>query len=150
MNQVTLIGRIGRDIEIKTTASGLSIANISVATDGWEARPDGGQKSTDWHRVTVFGKDAERMVQYMHKGSPIALSGRLKTREYQDKAGATQRITEVICERWEFVPSASRDGGSGAPAGNSGAQGGYSAPKAASEGQYRPERQDDFSDDIPF
>lgn len=99
INTVHLVGRLGRDPEMRTTASGMAIASLSVATDRW--KKDEG-KVTDWHRVKAFGRQAESISRYLSKGSEVAVVGRLETSSY-DKDGERRYVTEVIADRVAFI-----------------------------------------------
>jgi single-strand DNA-binding protein len=109
LNKVILIGRLGKDPEIKTTQSGTSVTNISLAT----TRQKGDQKTTDWHRLVAFGKTAELCQKYLRKGDETCFEGMLVTRTY-DKNGQTQYITEVWVEKVTFLGSAKQATGTAA------------------------------------
>ena len=95
MNQVTIIGRVGQTPELKTLKN-TTLTNLSVATSEYNDQ-------TEWHRITVFGKQAEVAAKYLDKGSEVAITGRLQTREYTDKAGVKKYSTEIITERLELI-----------------------------------------------
>lgn len=100
VNKVILIGRLGQDPEVRYTASGAAIANLSVATsEKWKDKQTGEQKeATEWHRVVMFGKLAEIGGQYLKKGSNVYLEGKLKTNKWQDQSGADRYTTEVVLD----------------------------------------------------
>jgi single-strand DNA-binding protein len=88
VNKVILIGRLGRDPETRFTASGQAVANFSIATDeSYKDRNGERQKRTEWHRLVVWGKQAEVVQKFLKKGSQAYFEGRLQTREWQDKEG---------------------------------------------------------------
>ena len=86
LNKVILIGRLGNDPEIRYTASGAAIANISVATgERWTDKQTGEKKErTEWNKVVFFGRTAEIVGEYLHKGSHVAIQGKLQTNKWQD------------------------------------------------------------------
>ena len=118
MNNVVLIGRLTRDVELRYTTSQMAVATFSLAID----RPvrAGKERETDFPRVTVFGKQAENCEKYLAKGRMAAVQGRLQTGSYTNKDGATVYTTDVIANIVEFLEWGDRPQ-SNAPA-NSGAQ----------------------------
>lgn len=112
VNQVTLVGRLGGDPEVKMLQSGKSVANVSLATtESWKDKDTGQKKEvTDWHRVVVYGALAEVFGKWLHKGSLIYVQGRLKTRSWDDKSGGKRYITEVICDAMRIL-GGKKDGG---------------------------------------
>ena len=103
LNKVVLLGNLGRDVEMRYTASGEAVANLAVATSSeWKNRETGDkEQATEWHRCVAFGKLAELIGQYCHKGSAVYLEGKLRTRKWDDKEGATHYTTEVVLD--EFI-----------------------------------------------
>lgn len=99
VNKVILIGNMGADAELNTTGSGISVANISLATSSFVKD----EEKTEWHRVTLWDKTAENVAKYMKKGSKLYVEGRLQTRQYEDKEGNTRYQTEVVAERVAFL-----------------------------------------------
>ncbi len=102
MNSVVLIGRLTRDPEVRyTAATQMAVATFTVAID----RPvrAGGEKQTDFPRVTVFGKQAENCEKYLAKGRLVGVQGRIQTGSYQNKDGATVYTTDVVADRVEFL-----------------------------------------------
>ena len=97
MNQVTLIGRLTKDVEVKKGNNGKSYAKVSIAID----RP-GKEKETDFPRVTIFGNQAENLAKYQGKGSLIAIEGHITTGSYE-KDGSTVYTTDIIADRVEFL-----------------------------------------------
>jgi single-strand DNA-binding protein len=127
VNKVILVGRLGADPEVKTTQSGLAIAKISLATTERVKDKDGNwNESTEWHRITAFGKTAETAGQHLSKGRQIYIEGRLKTSKYTDKNGVEKYSTEVVCERMQFLGSKS-DGAGSSSGGQSNGYGGGSS-----------------------
>lgn len=115
MNSVNLVGRLTRDPEIKYTNNGASIARFSIAVDRRFAKE--GEQTADFINCVAFGKTAEFIEKYFHKGNRIGLGGRIQTGSYKNKDGATVYTTDVIAENVEFVESkGSSSGGNNAPA----------------------------------
>lgn len=108
VNKVILIGNLGRDPEIRYTAEGgTAICNIVIATSRRYKNSQGElQEETEWHRIVFFGRQAEVAQQYLRKGSPVYIEGRLRTRHYTDKDGIERYATEVVCESMQLLPSA--------------------------------------------
>ena len=103
INKVILIGRLGKDPEERTTAGGTRVSNFSLATDTYHG--NNGEKTTEWHRVVVFGKTAEQCNQYLKKGRLICVEGSLQTRSYEKPPGDKRFITDVIAARVTFLDS---------------------------------------------
>ena len=163
VNKVIVLGNLGRDPELRYTPSGAAVCNVSIATTrNWKSKDSGErQEETEWHRVVFYDRLAEIAGEYLKKGRPVYVEGRLKTRKWQDKDGKDNYTTEVIAEQMQLLGGRDEAGGGG---------GGYSrgqdddhgggapaprpqrpqatprpapAPKAASSF-------DDMDDDIPF
>lgn len=98
VNRVTILGNIGNDPEVKYTASGSAIANLTVATsESWNDKATGEKKEiTEWHRVVLFGKLAEVAGEYLRKGSQVYIEGQLRTRKWTDNAGVEKYTTEIV------------------------------------------------------
>lgn len=96
LNKVSLIGRLGRDVELRQTQKGDAVANISVATTEKWKKNNETQEKTEWHRVVMFGKVAEIANLYLHKGSMVYIEGSLQTRKWEDKEGNEKQTTEVV------------------------------------------------------
>ena len=107
MNKAILIGRLGRDPELRHTQSGKAVCNFSVATDSGY----GDNKQTDWHRITVWDKQAESCAQYLEKGRQVAVEGRISYRTYKDSDGNERHATEIVAFRVHFLAGGSRGGG---------------------------------------
>lgn len=101
LNQCNFIGRLGSDPETRYTGNGDSVTNISLAC-GWKSKD---KEGTEWVRVTAFGKLAEIMQQYLHKGSQVYIQGRMKTDKWQDKEGNDRYSTSVIADRMQMLGS---------------------------------------------
>lgn len=105
VNKVILLGRLGQDPEVRNTASGTQVANLSVATTELGQKDDSGkrQEVTEWHRVTLWGKTAELAAQYLNKGSQVYIEGRLQTRKWQDQNGQDRYTTEIVGSEMQFI-----------------------------------------------
>jgi single-strand DNA-binding protein len=136
VNRVTLIGNLGRDPELRYTAGGQPVASFSVATnERWNDREGKTQERTEWHRIVVWGKQAENCANYLQKGRTVYIEGRLQTREWEDKEGQKRQTTEVVAQTVQFLDR--RDG----PARGAGASGGSREPEPGPG---------PAGDDIPF
>jgi single-strand DNA-binding protein len=146
------IGNLGRDPEMRYTASGEAICNFSVAcTDSWKDKQTGEKKEqTEWVRISFFGKLAEIAGQYLKKGSQVYIEGSLRTRKWTDKDGQERYTTEIRGEEMKMLGSRQ---GLGAPA-SSGGGGGYDnepTDYAPAPARNKPKPSfDDLGDDIPF
>ena len=103
-NLVILMGRVGRDPEIKTTQNGTVIANVALATTERWVQDGEKKEATNWHRVVAFGRTAEIVSQYVHKGSPLYLEGSLQTRTYEQD-GQKKYIVEVKARSVQLLES---------------------------------------------
>lgn len=106
LNVIAISGRLGRDPELKQTQSGKSVAGFSIACDRGRKDADG-KFATDWFDVTAWGGTAEFVCKYFHKGSLIALDGRLQTRKYKDKSGNNRTAVEIVAQNVHFIGSKS-------------------------------------------
>ena len=114
INKVILIGNLGRDPEVRYTQNGNAVANLNLATNEvWNDKSGNRQERTEWHRVVVWGKQAEIAKEYLSKGRQVYVEGSLQTREWQDKEGQKRSTTEIRCQRFVMLgargePSAPR------------------------------------------
>ena len=152
VNRAIILGRLGQDPESNTTASGMTVVNLNVATNELGQKdPNTGQYqgSTEWHRCTLFGKTAEAAAQYLKKGSNVYLEGRIKTDKYQDKTSGQDRYsTSIICHEMQFI-----GGNDGQQSNQSNAQQGFNQPQNNQAPPFNPPQGqgfDNFDDDIPF
>lgn len=107
LNKVIILGRLGKDPEIKTLPSGSTVSNFSLAvSESWKDKDGQKQERTEWVSGVVFGKQAENLTKYCRKGDQIMMIGRLQTREWEGKDGQKRSATEVIANtvQW-FLPS---------------------------------------------
>ncbi len=148
VNKAILIGNLGRDPEVRYMPDGQAVANVSLATtETWKDKSGEKQEQTEWHRVAFFGKLAEIAGEYLKKGSPIYVEGRIRTRKWQDKEGQERYTTEIVADRMQMLGS--RSGMGGGAAAESGSERSAPAP-AAGQGKATGSKFDDFEDDIPF
>lgn len=104
VNKVMLIGRLGRDPELRYAASGTPMANLRIATDESYTDRDGNKvERTEWHTVVVFQRQAENCANYLAKGSLVFVEGSLQTRKWQDQQGQDRYTTEVKASRVQFL-----------------------------------------------
>jgi single-strand DNA-binding protein len=128
VNKVILVGRLGRDPETRFTGGGQAVANFSVATDETYKDKNGErQKRTEWHKIVVWGKQAEIAQQYLKKGSLIFIEGRIQSREWQDKEGQKRTSFEIVATNFRMLGGKSDGAAAGASAGGGASRtgGGY-------------------------
>ena len=154
VNKVILLGNLGNDPDVRYTAGGAAVANVSLATTfAWRDKESGDMReNTEWHRIVFFGKLAEIVSEYLRKGSQVYIEGRLQTRKWQDKEGQDRWSTEIVASDMQMLGG--RGGGSGeaggppprgeAPAANPQAGGGGAGDGGAGGDS------DFVDDDIPF
>ena len=151
INKAIIVGNLGRDPEVRYTANGNAIANITVATtESWKDKQSGErQEKTEWHRVVFFGRLAEVAGEYLKKGAQVYIEGRLQTRKWEDKSGQERYTTEIVANEMQMLGSrgegttgTSDDDYSGAARSATDSSG--SGASGASGGD------PDLDDDIPF
>ena len=157
VNKVILLGNLGRDPETRYTTGGDAVTNLNIATsEQWKDKSGEKQERTEWHRVVLFGRQAEVAGEYLKKGRSVYIEGRLQTRKYTDKDGVEKYSTEIVADRMQLIgggrDSAGGDtefssGGGGTASGGARREGG-GAP--APKGGGAKKNVDDFDDDIPF
>ena len=149
VNKVTLIGNLGNDPEVRYSGNGNAVANVSLATaESWRDKDSGEQQErTEWHRVVFFGRLAEIVSEYLHKGSQIYVEGRLQTNKWQDKEGNDRYTTQIVANEIQML------GGRGGTSNNK-----EPAPESDDTVDSSPKKSepiakspaDDFDEDIPF
>lgn len=156
VNKVILVGNLGRDPEMRFMPNGEAVCNFSIATtDSWKDKSGQKQERTEWHNIVIYRKLAEIAGEYLKKGRPVYIEGRLQTRKWQTKEGQDRYTTEIIADQMQMLGG--REGG-----------GGSSSYDASDEDQSRPQQTsrpaqatpaqqpasggdfDAFEDDIPF
>lgn len=169
VNKVILVGNLGKDPEIRYTASGSAVANIVIATsESWKDKQTGEkQEKTEWHRIVFFNRLAEVVGEYLKKGAQIYVEGRLQTRKWQDQSGEDRYTTEIVSSEMQMLGSKAdsgsgdgyasqqhQDGEAKQPSQSHQQQG--NAPQGGSQeasGQNTGQQTgsfDDFDDDIPY
>src|SRR6476661_8629927 len=112
VNKVILVGNLGRDAEVRHTPGGQAVATLNLATtETWNDKDGQCQEKTEWHRVVLWGKQAESLQQYLVKGKQIYVEGRLQTRQWDDKDGNKRYTTEIKADRITLLGSAGGGGG---------------------------------------
>ena len=141
LNQCNFIGRIGKDIELKYMPSGKAVANFSIAcSDDYKNKETGQQvEQTNWVNIVAFGRLAEIIGEYCHKGSKVFVSGKQVTRKWQDQSGADKWTTEINANDLQMLDSRNSDSSSIEKPNATAAKPEAPAPSA-----------NDFDDDIPF
>lgn len=150
VNKAIIVGNLGNDPDMRYTAGGAAVANISVATaESWRDKESGEQQErTEWHRVVAFGRLAEIIGEYLRKGSQVYIEGRIQTRKWQDKDGQDRWSTEIVANELQMLGGKSGASANYESAPQSQPQQSAPAPQAASSPAPAPA--DDFDDDIPF
>ena len=155
VNKVILVGNLGKDPDMKYTASGAAIANITIATsESWTDKQTNEKvDKTEWHRVVFFRRLAEVVGEYLRKGSQVYIEGKLQTRKWQGQDGQDRYTTEIVASEMQMLGSRGGDGG-GRPQGGGGGGGFRSnqpqpAQNAPTPAQSGPDNSFD-DDDIPF
>jgi len=168
VNKVILIGNLGRDPEVRYAPSGSAICNVTIATSrNWKDKTSGErQEETEWHRVVFYDRLAEIAGEYLKKGRPVYVEGRLKTRKWTDKDGVEKYTTEIVADQMQLLGGREDGGGGGRSAGGGGDdyanEGAPARPAAARPAAPRPPAAaprpapksstgfDGMDDDIPF
>ena len=163
VNKVILVGRLGRDPELRTTNSGMAIANIRLATTERRKDQDGNWgEHTEWHTVVAFGRTAETAGRFLSKGRQVYIEGRLRTRKWQDKDGRDRWSTEVVVDTLQFLGGkgdgdgrgdAHPGGGGQRGGGRGGGQGRFPGTQGGGDMPFGGGQRGDMpytDDDIPF
>jgi len=172
VNKVILVGNLGRDPEVRFMPNGEAVCNFSIATtDSWKDKAGAKQERTEWHNIVMYRKLAEIAGEYLKKGRPVYVEGRLQTRKWQTKEGQDRYTTEIIADQMQMLggreggsSNASYDGGMDQSSGGDDHynQASNQNPNQTSAKQANAPTQptaksttggsgfDDFEDDIPF
>jgi single-strand DNA-binding protein len=157
INKVILIGHLGADPESRAMPSGMTVANLRLATtESWKDKQSGEQQErTEWHNVALFGRLGEIAAEYLRKGSQVYIEGRLRTRKWQDKEGRDRYTTEIVGNEMQMLGG--RGGGAAGAAAGGSSGGGYSETgsrpemsEGVSAGAGAGASNQEFDDDIPF
>jgi single-strand DNA-binding protein len=143
VNKVILVGNLGRDAELRYTPGGAAVATLNLATtEVWNDKGGQRQEKTEWHRIVLWGKQAESLQEYLTKGKQIYVEGRLQTRQWDDKDGNKRYTTEIKADRITLL------GGGGG--GGRGASMDRAAASVSQGGGDEPPVAPITDDDIPF
>lgn len=143
INKVIIVGRLGNNPELKTLSPGSMVATFSVATSESWVKDGQKQERTEWHRIVVWGKQAENCSKYLAKGRQVYIEGRLQTRQWEDQQGQKKYSTEIIANTVQFLGSQNEQSTSGGNYNQS-----HSDDFAAQD--FGPEPKFDTSEEIPF
>jgi len=114
VNKVILVGNLGRDAELRYTPGGAAVATLNLATtEVWNDKGGQRQEKTEWHRIVLWGKQAESLQEYLTKGKQIYVEGRLQTRQWDDKDGNKKYTTEIKADRITLLGGGGGGGRSG-------------------------------------
>lgn len=143
VNRVTLIGNLGKDPEMRFMPNGDAVCNFSIATtENWKDKNGQKQEKTEWHNIVIYRKLAEIAGEYLKKGQPVYIEGRLQTRKWQDKDNNDRYTTEVIADQMQMLGNkTTSEHGAGSAPKNQGAGAGAVPPDGGFEV---------MEDDIPF
>tara|TARA_A100001037_G_C14637813_1_gene408739 strand:- start:8 stop:448 length:441 start_codon:yes stop_codon:yes gene_type:complete len=143
VNKVMIVGNLGRDAEVRYTPGGSAVSTISLATtDVWNDKTSGErQERTEWHRVVLWGKQAETLNDYLKKGRQIYAEGKLQTRKWQDRDGNDRYTTEIRADRIVLLGGRGEGGGGG---------GDYGSRQSSAPSGPAPGPPELTEDDIPF
>ena len=112
VNKVILVGNLGRDAELRYTPGGAAVATLNLATtEVWNDKQGQKQEKTEWHRIVLWGKQAESLQEYLTKGKQIYVEGKIQTREWTDKEGKPQKTTEIRADRIVLLGGGGGGGG---------------------------------------
>lgn len=147
LNKALLIGNLGNDPEARSTPSGQSVTNFNIATTRrWRDNNGEMREETEWHRIVVWGRQAETCKEYLKKGRQVFIEGRIQTRQWEDKEGNKKYTTEVIAQNVQFLGGG---GGGGRGAADHSSQA-PAAPAADSPPAFSDTGSSGSDDDIPF
>lgn len=145
LNKVMLIATMGKDPEVRYTTSGTAVASFSAATnEKFKNRSGEWEERTEWHNIILWGRLAEIAGEYLTKGKPVYLEGRLQTRKWQDREGRDRYTTEIVAEKMQMLGGRGEGGGRQGGARTSEDQGGSGGSPGYEEPSFNPD------DDIPF
>jgi single-strand DNA-binding protein len=152
VNKVILVGNLGRDAELRYTPGGAAVATLNLATtEVWNDKQGQKQEKTEWHRIVVWGKQAESLQEYLTKGKQIYVEGKLQTRQWDDKDGNKKYTTEIKADRITLLGGGGGGGGARSGGGGGGAfdRGGDRGGSPGGGGD-EPPMEPITDDDIPF
>jgi single-strand DNA-binding protein len=150
VNKVILLGRLGKDPELKTFENGNKLCNFSIATSEYYQDKEGSrQERTEWHNIVMFNKLADLAVQYLSKGREVYLEGKLQTRSYQDANNVTKYTTEIVGTTLNFIGGNKTEGNNSASNSNTASSSNNIVQAESVMPQNMILTQDD-TDDLPF
>lgn len=157
VNKVILVGNLGRDPEVRFMPNGDAVCNFSIATtDSWRDKAGAKQERTEWHNIVMYRKLAEIAGEYLKKGRPVYVEGRLQTRKWQTKEGQDRYTTEIIADQMQMLggrdgggSNASYDGGMDQSNQYGGSNNDFNQAPSKPAAKPAPSI-DEFEDDIPF
>jgi single-strand DNA-binding protein len=151
VNKAILVGRLGRDPETRYTGGGQAVANFSLATDeSYKDRNGERQKRTEWHKIVVWGKQAEIAQQYLKKGSLVFIEGRIQSREWQDKEGQKRTSYEIVANNFRMLGGRTESAASAAAGAGAGSDAESQAPHAEEPAAGGGGGAEISDEDIPF
>ena len=137
VNKVILVGRLGRDPEVRYTPDGTMVATFTMATnEQWRDKNGEKVEKTEWHRIVTYRRLAEICGSYLSKGSLVYIEGRLQTRSWEDKDGNKRSTTEIVAQNMQMLDSKGKDSGE--------------SPKASGNRPFSPTSDMPGDDDVPF
>lgn len=140
VNKAIIVGRLGQDPELKQTGSGQAVCTLNVATsENWTDRDGQRQERTEWHRIVIWGKQAENAAKYLAKGRQVYLEGRLQTRSWETPEGQKRYTTEIVASTVQFLGGGASEGRSNTTSSNDN----YSQ-------DFAPEPFFDSNEEVPF
>ncbi|MES1989249.1 MAG: single-stranded DNA-binding protein [Pseudomonadota bacterium] len=147
VNKVILVGNLTRDPEVRFMPNGEAVCNFSIATsDSWKDKAGVKQERTEYHNIVMYRKLAEIAGEYLKKGRPVYVEGRLQTRKWQTKEGQDRYTTEIIADQMQMLGG--RDGATSDD--GDGGQEQHNQSVQAKDNNSQAKSFDDFEDDIPF
>ena len=149
VNKVILVGNLGKDPELKYTASGAAVATFSLATTDRFKDKDGNQK-TEWHNIIAWRQLAEICGKYLHKGKQVYIEGRIQYRTYDDRDGNKRYVTEVVADQMQMLGSRGGGGDESGGGYNRGDQSGGSSQGNQNQGQSQNQGQQSQVEEPPF
>ncbi len=143
VNKVIIVGRLGQDPEFKSIASGQNVTRLNIATsEQWLSKTGEKQEKTEWHRVVVWGKQAETCAKHLSKGRQVYIEGKLQTRSWEDPQGQKKYSTEIVASTVQFLGS-----GGDRPTQSHNE---YESQSSSPANDFGPEPSFDPADEIPF
>lgn len=155
VNKVILVGNLGKDPDVRYMPNGEAVANFSIATtDSWKDKNGQKQERTEWHNIVMYRKLAEIAGEYLKKGRPVYIEGRLQTRKWQTKEGQDRYTTEIIADQMQMLGGRGESGSQDTQYEDQSAPHNAGAGGSAMSSNKKPQESntnyDEFDEDIPF